>query len=518
MESSKSNKEINNYPIINLIKLNENEIFVIKANKNILIKYLYYETELDINDLALLSNKKYKTIEEYFAYFDSIFLEKNVTLDDFSNKIKLIIENNGYQKKVEIPLFKRKDYNNYIIEKIFDKNNDLNREINELKYDNALLRNQIKNIKSDFEKLRAEHGKEIENLKMQIKSLFQQQMNLMMNNFGCLNLNNQNIITIIFKLTNSMKTIYVQSFYNDTFSSLINKFYLEYGKENKNKKIDFLFNGRKLSLDSNDTLANLGIQNLSNILVLETSYQNPDGHIRMRYSGSFYSDFTYIDFYQNELVSDLIERCRRYFKYFNTPSKKKKFIFNARDLYKQLSQTCEEVGLYNDANIFAVEIEIDILFKISYKEELFCPLNIKIIPSNSVSKLIELYLTKTNINRKDIVYFTSNSQKVKEDLAIEELNLEDKFEILAISKKRFNTIFINFRFYNKESNIARIECLKSYLISTLIEQFNESEKLKLDEEYFIYNGKELNKNKNVEEAGLKDNDIVYIKKFIFIKD
>ena len=107
---------------------------------------------------------------------------------------------------------------------------------------------------------------------------------------------------------------------------------------------------------------------------------------------------------------------------------------------------------------------------------------------------------------------------MKEDLDIEELNLEDKFEILAISKKRFDTIFINFRLYNKESNIARIEYLKSYLISTLIEQFNETTKLNLDEEYFIYNGKELNKNKNVEEAGLKDNDIVYIKKFIFIKD
>ena len=350
---------------------------------------------------------------------------------------------------------------------------------------------------------------------MQIKSLFQQQMNPMMNNFGCLNnLNNQNIITIFFKLTNSNKIIYVQSFYNDTFSSLINKFYLEYGKENKNMKIDFLFNGRKLSLDSNDTLANLGIQNLSNILVLETSY--PDGQIRLKYGSSF----TYIDFYQNEFVSDLIERCRRYFSMNNIPSKKKKFIFNAKYLEKDLSQTCEEVGLANNVDVFAIEIEIyiDILFKISYKEELFCPLNITIGSSNSVSKLIELYLTKTNINRKDIEYFTSNWQKVKEDLAIEELNLKDKSEILAISKKRFDTIFINFRFYNKESNIARIECLKSYLISTLIEQFNKTTKLNLDEEYFIYNGKELYKNKNVEEAGLKDNDIVFIKKFKFIKD
>ena len=524
MESAKSNKEINQYPIINCIGSNEYDIFAIKTNKNILIKYLLYETELDINDLALLSNKKYKTIEEYFAYFDSIFLKKNVKLGGYSRyKIKLIID---YQKKVEIPLFKRKDYNNYIIEKIFDKNDDLNSEINdlnskiyELKRENELLRNQIKNIKSDFEKLRAEHRKDIENLKMQIKSLFQQQMNPMMNNFGCLNnLNNQNIITIIFKLTNSKKTIYVQSFSNDTFSSLINKFYLEYGKEKKNKKIDFLFNGRKLPLDSNDTLANLGILNLSNILVLETSYQNPDGHIIMRYGSPSCSNHTYIDFYQNELVSDLIERCRRYFSMLNIPSKKKKFIFNARDLYKKLSQTCEEVGIVKDTNIFVIEIEIDILFKISYKEELFCPLNIKIRPSNSVSSLIELYLTKTNIKRKDIEYFTSNSQKVKEDLAIEEINLENKFEILAISKKRFDTIFINFRFYNKESNIARIECLKSYLISTLIEQFNETTKLNLDEEYFIYNGKELNKNKNVEEAGLKDNDIVFIKKFKFIKD
>ena len=79
-------------------------------------------------------------------------------LDDYKNK--LIIENNDYQK-IEIPLFKRKDYNNYIIEKIFDKNDDLNREIYKLKRKNELLRNQIKNIKSDFEKLRVEHGKEI---------------------------------------------------------------------------------------------------------------------------------------------------------------------------------------------------------------------------------------------------------------------------------------------------------------------------------------------------------------------
>ena len=59
---------------------------------------------------------------------------------------------------------------------------------------------------------------------------------------------------------------------------------------------------------------------------------------------------------------------------------------------------------------------------------------------------------------------------------------------------------------------------KKLLISTLIERFNETEELKLDKEYFIYNGKELNIKMTVEEAGLKDNDIVYIKKFKFIKN
>ena len=77
MESSKSSQEVKQYPIINSMEREEYDIFVIKTNKNILIRYLFYETELDINDLALLTNKKYKTIGEYFAYFDSIFLENN---------------------------------------------------------------------------------------------------------------------------------------------------------------------------------------------------------------------------------------------------------------------------------------------------------------------------------------------------------------------------------------------------------------------------------------------------------
>ena len=515
MESANINQEIKIYPkkIKYFGEHNEYDIFVIKTNKSILIKYLFYETELDINDLALLTNKKYKTIGEYFTYFDSIFLKNNFDID--SNK--LIIENNGYQKKVEIPLFARKDNNDYIIEKIYGKNKDLEYQINKLKSDNEQLRIQIKNIKSDFENLRSEHRKEIEKLKIQIKSLFQQQMNPMMNNFGCFNFNNPNIITILFLLENNKKIIFVESFYNDTFSLLINKFYLKYGYEKSKMGITFLFNGRQLSPDSNVTLANLGIQNLSLILVLETHHLNLNEYVYFRLACDpelIKQPPALIEFRPYELVYTLIERYR---EFSGNMSKNIKFIFNARNLNEKFSRSCEEVGLTTKSNIFVVYWPIDIIFKISYKEELFCPLDVQIKPNDIISKLIELYLTKSNINRKDIEYFTSNSQKVKENLTIDELNLEDKSEILAISKKRFDTIFINFRIYNKESNIARIECLKSYLILILIEIFIKTTKLNLDEEYFIYNGKELNLNMSVEDAGLKNNDIVYIKKFKFLK-
>jgi len=516
MESANINQEIKIYPTQHFMNNEEYNMFVIKTNKSILIKYLFYETELDLNDLALLTNKKYKTIGEYFAYFDSIFLKNNFDLD----YNKLIIKNNDYQKKVEIPLFTRKDNNDCTIEKIYDKNRDLEYKINELKRENEQLRIQIKNIKSDFVNLRTEHRIEIEILKMQIKSLFQQQMNPMMNNFGCFNnLNNQNSIIICFALENTKK-IFVKSFYNDTFSLLISKFYLEYSKEKRKKRLKFLFNGRALSPDSNDTLANLGIYDLSMILVLETNYPNSDESVEsvtFRHSGKgLDSHPVTISFNPNEFVSDLIERFRNF---SGNKSKNIIFIFNGISINQKLLQTCEELGLTNNAHIFVLRSFIDIIFKISYIGELFCPLNIEIIPKNySVTKPIELYLKKSNINRKDIDYFISNNQKLEENLTIDELNLEDKSEILVISKKRFYTIFINFRIYNKESNINRIECLKSYLISTLIEQFNKTTKLNLDEEYFIYNGKELNKNMSVEEAGLKNNDIVYIKKFKFIKN
>ena len=275
-----------------------------------------------------------------------------------------------------------------------------------------------------------------------------------------------------------------------------------------------------MSPDSNDTLANLGIQNASMILVLETNYPNSDESVEsvtFRPSGKgLDSPPVTILFNPNEFVSDLIERFRNF---SGNKSKNIIFIFNGISINQKLLQTCEELGLTNNAHIFVLRSFIDIIFKISYIGELFCPLNIEIIPKNySVTKPIELYLKKSNINRKDIDYFISNNQKLEENLTIDELNLEDKSEILVISKKRFYTIFINFRIYNKESNINRIECLKSYLISTLIEQFNKTTELNLDEEYFIYNGKELNKNMSVEEAGLKNNDIVYIKKFKFIKN
>jgi len=520
MESANINQEIKIYPTQHFMNHEECNMFVIKTNKSILIKYLFYETELDLNDLALLTNKKYKTIGEYFAYFDSIFLKNNFDL----NSNKLIIENNDYQKKVEIPLFTRKDNNDCTIEKIYDKNRDLENKINELKRENEKLRIQIKNIKSDFVNLRTEHRIKIEILKMQIKSLFQQQMNPMMNNFGCFNnLNNQNSIIIFFELVNNNKIIFVKSFSNDTFSLLINKFYLECSNENRKKRFKFLFNARTLSPDNNDTLENLGIKNLSKISVWETNYPNSDESVESFESVTFRPSGKGLDshpvkilFNPNEFVSDLIERFR---DFSGNKSKNIKFIFNCMPINQKLLQTCEELGLTNNANIFLVRFPIDIIFKISYKGELFCPLNVIIIPENySVTKSIELYLKKSNINRKDIDYFISNNQKLKENLTIDELNLEDKSEILVIPKKKFYTIFINFRIYNKESNIDRIECLKSYLISTLIELFNKTTKLNLDEEYFIYNGKELNKNMSIEEAGLKNNDIVYIKKFKFIKN
>ena len=171
--------------------------------------------------------------------------------------------------------------------------------------------------------------------------------------------------------------------------------------------------------------------------------------------------------------------------------------------------TCKKENITPESKIYVIFPWVNISFKIFSKTENICPLFILILSGELVSYLIEEYLNKTGLEKTDIKKFIFNSKELKSDLTIKEAGLKNNSEIIVIMKeKNENKVSINFKFNNNYFKIKEpviIENLKTYLISTLIEQFKFKSKLyDLDLEYFTFKEKELNENLTIEQTGLKN--------------
>ena len=212
-----------------------------------------------------------------------------------------------------------------------------------------------------------------------------------------------------------------------------------------------------------------------------------------------------IPFYANEKVSDLIERFR---KRCNLYDEKAKFIYDGKNLNVDL--TVEEAGIKNNYYIFVDSNEVGI-YKINFKflnlKNSLYPIKIIIGEKKSVLELIKRFLKEVYLNGEGFKFILNSQQLEKENLSIEKLGFTEKQEIFVETERPLKIISLIFKFFDNDNNI-NTDVIVNLYISALIKIIENNFNLKVKQ--LIFNYKELDRELTVEEAGLKNNDIIYI--------
>ena len=129
--------------------IKDNIIYKVEVDKivnMIIIKCKNYMVNLNINDL-LINENKYNSLEEIYEYLLNIFEENQVIIKSIIMKkeIKLILKIDK-EKEIEVKLLYNKIKNDFIIN-----------EINKLKYDIFILKNENYQLKKEIDTLRKFH-------------------------------------------------------------------------------------------------------------------------------------------------------------------------------------------------------------------------------------------------------------------------------------------------------------------------------------------------------------------------
>ena len=160
MQSFKTPKEFNSnddslfkngleYENYYLIKNNNAYKFIVGKNETeVFIKNKNYEIKLTNNDLSLLTNLKFNSINESYKFIKNFFDESKALIIEIKiNKtIKLILKNNISNKDIEITLLYNKTNNELSSLSSTKSVNELQKELNDEKKKNKILEQKIKEL------------------------------------------------------------------------------------------------------------------------------------------------------------------------------------------------------------------------------------------------------------------------------------------------------------------------------------------------------------------------------------
>ena len=188
------------------------------------------------------------------------------------------------------------------------------------------------------------------------------------------------------------------------------------------------------------------------------------------------------------------------------------FIFNNEILDEE--SRIKNSKLINNSIIYVCDnYEINIVFKINKMGGNGCPIIVKIKKYDLCSDLFNCYLKKFDFSyRNKISKFIFNSKELDENLIVINSGLKNGSIIYVELKESLQKLTIIVKY----KEIKKMECMKFYLLSTLIDRYEFENKrtflkignIRLKSE----NGKEdkiLNKDLSIEKLGLKDNDFIY---------
>ena len=261
-------------------------------------------------------------------------------------------------------------------------------------------------------------------------------------------------------------------------------------------------------MNSNLNIMNSNNFNSSNNSLNSNSYKNVIFRLNERgRKGGFFRPPVMINYKDDDLISDLIQRFRNKANYNNESLD---FIFNAKKLNNNL--TAKESGITHYANIFVVDTRI-IIFKISGMKNLYFPFLIRIQFSEKVSDIVDSFVSESGLENAQILKFVYNSKLLNKNISIEEAGLKNKSEIFVCIKNQLDYIYIYFQSINKDNMISneyiKIECLKTEKIDSLLKRYKYKTD-NIDKSItFLFNSEKIDDyDKRVEEFGLKNKSII----------
>ena len=451
------------------------EIFVGISFSKIIIRILNYEikfTEEYVNEM--IHRKKFNNLYDVYNEIKNIFEKDNYIIMKVSKKeikIKLIIEDDEINMKKEI-LFELKNiFENYpyFMKDLFHKNIELEKKVKQLEY--------------NLNQTQREFGE----LKKKFYSKFTTTLNIIIDYHG----NSVNIVCDS----------------NDLISSVIDKYKLKTGKS----FFKYVIRSSDKALNPDMIVDEAGLGNGSKIYLMSTNEDvilenlNFNQNVIFRFTNFDNQIPVMIPFDPNEKVSALIERFRKRSNFYD---EKVKFIYNAKNLNVNL--TIGEAGITNNSNIFLVRNDGDIYrihFKFLNLTKNHFPIEIKIGGFKPICELSKRFLKKVYLKGEGFKFILNSQPLGNEDLPIEKAGFTEKQEIFVETEKPLKIISLIFKFFDNDNNI-NIDVVVNLYIPALIQIIENNFDLKVKQ--LIFNNKELDRELTIEEAGLKNNDIIYI--------
>ena len=278
------------------------DILLGKSKSNMIIRISHYEITIIPENFTKLIKTKIKSLDDLFFFFKNLFKKNKFKVIKSKDILKLIIivyeEEKKKEKEIELVLNENFGNNSFLFKELYNKYNNLKKEINEmkesfsnLKKENLKLKQENENLKNNNELLRNKHENDISELQMKIMYLMNQiqiinnnmaynpldfnmnQLN-MEDQIGSIYMNPQeNIIrnlNIIFEEQLTGKHFNIRSQTNDLISTIINKYKQKKGDNFNEGHYKYIYNGKELK--KNLTAEESGLMDGSSILVVEMSY------------------------------------------------------------------------------------------------------------------------------------------------------------------------------------------------------------------------------------------------------
>ena len=279
-------------------------LIIERTNFAVIIRSSYYQLQLSCQDLSQLTGIIFNSLQEVFSLITNSFDNNNYYIKEISNSklniiIKIYVDSRKMQKDIELILAENFEDKNSLIKELFNKYNNVENGIKQLKNNNFLLNEENKRLKED---------------NMNLKNQLQLNQKNTMNNFEDLQMKIMNAFNMINELKMTLNQIQEKSNMN-----FMNNF-------QGNNMIPMSQSNNEIQYEKNIMSVIFYCQGIEAIPRKCSVFCKPD-----------------------DLVSDLLEKYKKKIG-FKFDENELRFSYNAQTLNKK--RTIKESGIINNSIIY----------------------------------------------------------------------------------------------------------------------------------------------------------------------